>query len=133
MYMINKELLISGVVMLLLDMVYLSTIGKIFFSPLIKSLQRTDMKVNYGYAICCYLLMIFGLNYFIISQNKNTFDAFLLGIFVYGVFDTTNGAIFKKWNIKASIIDTLWGGFLFATVTYLTKKIKKKNQFYLIK
>ena len=125
MYMIIKELIISGVVMLLLDMVYLSTIGITFFSPLIKSLLGTDMKVNYGYAIGCYLLMIFGLNYFIISQNKSIKDAFILGVFVYGVFDTTNGAIFKTWNMKTALIDTLWGGFLFATVTYLTKKIKQ--------
>jgi len=127
MYMIIKEVIVSGVLMLLLDMVYLSTIGITFFSPLIKSLQGTDMKINYGYAIGCYLLMIFGLNYFIIRKNESITDAFVLGILVYGVFETTNGAIFKTWNVKTSLIDTLWGGFLFATVTYLTKKITRFN------
>ena len=71
--------------------------------------------------------MIFGLNYFIIRKNESITDAFVLGILVYGVFETTNGAIFKTWNVKTSLIDTLWGGFLFATVTYLTKKITRFN------
>jgi len=94
--MINKELFISAVVMLLLDMVYLSTLGKTFFSPLIKSIQGSDLKVNNYYALVCYVIMILGLNYFIISKNKSLLDAFFLGILVYGVFDTTSGAIFKN-------------------------------------
>ena len=124
--MINKELFISGVIMLLLDMVYLSSLGKTFFSPLVKSVQGSDLKVNIYYALACYLIMIFGLNYFIISKNKDIIDAFILGILVYGVFDTTSGAIFKNWSLKAALIDTIWGGLLFAFVTYLTKKISKK-------
>ena len=124
--MINKELFISAIIMLLLDMVYLSTLGKTFFSPLIKSIQGSDLKVNNYYALVCYVIMVLGLNYFIISKNKSLLDAFFLGILVYGVFDTTSGAIFKKWNIKAALIDTLWGGFLFVAVTFLTKNISNK-------
>tara|TARA_Y100000816_G_C26046114_1_gene548201 strand:- start:232 stop:609 length:378 start_codon:yes stop_codon:yes gene_type:complete len=124
--MLNKEFLISGVIMLLMDMIYLSSFGKKLFSPLIKSIQGSDLKVNIYYALACYLIMIFGLNYFIISKNKSISDAFILGILVYGVFDTTSGAIFKKWTFKAAITDTIWGGLLFASVTYLTKKISNK-------
>lgn len=112
--------------MLLLDLIYLSTFGGVFFSPLIKSIQGSELKVNMSYAVVCYVLMIFGLNYFIISKNKDITDAFILGILVYGVFDSTSGAIFKNWSLKASLIDTIWGGILFALVTYLTKKIKQK-------
>ena len=124
--MLNKEFLISGLIMLLLDMIYLSSFGKIFFSPLIKSIQGSELKVNFYYALVCYIIMILGLNYFIISKNKSITDAFILGILVYGVFDTTSGAIFKNWSIKASLIDTLWGGLLFASVTYITKKLTRK-------
>lgn len=124
--MINKELFISAIVMLLLDMVYLSTFGKIFFSPLVKSIQGSDLKVNNYYALACYVIMILGLNYFIISKNKSLLDAFFLGILVYGVFDTTSGAIFKNWKIIPSLIDTIWGGILFVTVTFITKNISKK-------
>jgi uncharacterized membrane protein len=44
-------------------------------------------------------------------------DAFILGIVIYGVYETTNYAIFDKWNIQALTLDTLWGGILFAITT----------------
>jgi uncharacterized membrane protein len=50
-------------------------------------------------------------------------DAFLLGLVIYGTFDFTNMALFKKWSLTTSIIDTLWGGTLFALSTYIIKKL----------
>ena len=47
-------------------------------------------------------------------------DAFLLGIVIYGVYESTNYAILKNWNIKAVALDTLWGGILFALTTKVT-------------
>jgi len=121
--MISKELLASGVVMLLLDSIYLSTVGNMYFSDLIKSIQGTKLSVNIYYAVACYIIMILGLNYFIISKKGNLIDAFFLGILVYGVFDTTSGAIFNKWKLTTALIDTLWGGLLFMIVTYITFKL----------
>ena len=114
------NILLSGIIMIILDSIYLSNIGKRVFSPLIKNIQGSDLTINIYYAILCYLFLVFGLNYFIISQNKSLIDAFLLGILIYGVFETTSGAIFKNWKLIPSIIDTLWGGILFISVTYLT-------------
>jgi uncharacterized membrane protein len=34
-------------------------------------------------------------------------------------------AIFKNYNLKTAIIDTLWGAILFYTVTVITYKIKR--------
>jgi uncharacterized membrane protein len=65
------------------------------------------------------------LNYFIISANKPAFDAFILGFCVYGIFDFTNMAIFKKYNLKTAISDTLWGAILFFIVTNITYSLKK--------
>jgi len=48
------------------------------------------------------------------------FDAFLLGVFVYGVYETTSLALLRKWRPTTVLIDTLWGGILFALTTYLT-------------
>ena len=60
---------------------------------------------------------------FIIKERKSPNDAFILGICIYGIFDFTNMAIFKKYEIIPSIIDTLWGGCLFYMVTLITYKI----------
>ena len=51
---------------------------------------------------------------------------FFLGLLIYSVFDLTTKAIFKNWEYKAVIIDSLWGGSLFAITTILTKKIIEK-------
>ena len=70
--------------------------------------------------------MVIGINYFILNQNKGYIDAFFLGLLIYSVFDLTTKAIFKNWEYKAVLIDSLWGGTLFALTTILTKKIIEK-------
>jgi uncharacterized membrane protein len=75
----------------------------------------------YG-AIACYIFLVLGLNYFILSANKSVMDAFILGIVIYGVFETTNIVLFKKWPIHIAVMDTLWGGILFALTTYIIKQ-----------
>jgi uncharacterized membrane protein len=74
--------------------------------------------------VLCYIFLIFGLNYFIIKSKRNAYDAFLLGILIYGVFETTNYALFKKWSIFTVILDTLWGGTLFAIVTFIINNLR---------
>ena len=60
------------------------------------------------------------------DNGKMHLDAFLLGLFIYGIFEFTSGAIFKKWNILPLFVDTLWGGFLYL-VTYIIYKLFYKN------
>ena len=45
--------------------------------------------------------------------------AFFLGVFVYGVYETTTLALLRNWNPLTSVIDTTWGGVLFALSAYL--------------
>jgi uncharacterized membrane protein len=59
---------------------------------------------------------------FIFNSNRGVKDAFLLGICVYGVYETTNYAILDKWSKTSVIIDTLWGGILFSGTTYIMQK-----------
>jgi uncharacterized membrane protein len=114
-----EKLIISGLSMLVLDSFYLRSIGKIYGEQVAK-VQRTAMNVKLEGALICYLIMILGLYYFILKDNKSIFDAFLLGIFVYGVYDATTYAIFKKWSPLIASIDALWGGVLFAMTTMIT-------------
>ena len=114
-----KQVLISAVAMLLLDALYLSTFSS-FFNKLITSIQGSPIKFEPIGAILCYLLLIGGLNYFIISRKKSLQEAFILGIVIYGVYETTNLTIIKNWNMKAVALDTLWGGILFALTTKIT-------------
>jgi uncharacterized membrane protein len=70
-------------------------------------------------------LLILGLYYFILKENKSLKDAFLLGIFVYGVYELVTITLLKDWKWKTVIIDTLWGGILFTTTVYITRNILK--------
>lgn len=110
---------VSGIIMLLLDFVYLSSLSKTY-SDQVAAIQRTVMSLKMEGAALCYLFLIFGLYYFILKDNKSPFDAFLLGLVIYGVYEATTYAIFKKWPLNLVIIDTLWGGTLFALTTLLT-------------
>ena len=114
-----KPILISAIVMLFLDYIYLSSFSN-FFNNLVRSIQGRTINFKTTGAIMCYILLIVGLNYFIIGKKKSIADAFLLGIVIYGVYEFTNYAILDKWNIKAVALDTLWGGILFALTTKAT-------------
>ena len=116
--MFNFLLLVSAIIFIVLDFVYLNLI-KGYFDNQIKMVQGSPIKINYLGAALCYILLIFGINYFIIKPRKSVSDAFLLGIIIYGVYETTNLALFKNWSILTVIIDTLWGGILFAATTYI--------------
>ena len=117
-----KQIIISAIAMLLLDFVYLSGFSK-FFNDLVTSIQGTKIKFNPVGAILCYILLIGGLNYFIIARRKSLQEAFILGIVIYGVYETTNLTILSKWSPKAVALDTLWGGILFVCARYLLKNV----------
>lgn len=116
------NLIITGIVLIILDSLYLTTFGG-FFNNMVQSIQGTKIKFKFMGAIICYLLIIYGLNYFIIDTKKSFKDAFILGIFVYGVYESTSYAILDKWNMKAVMLDTIWGGILFALTTTILYRI----------
>lgn len=118
-----NTILLSALLLVFIDSIYLYS-TKHLFEKHISIIQGSPLKVNMYGAVACYILLVLGLNYFILSANKSVMDAFILGIVIYGVFETTNLALFKKWPTYIAVIDTLWGGILFALTTYIIKQIK---------
>jgi len=118
MYTMNQlnRLLFSAAILLALDFIYLNMTKSTFETQVVK-IQRVVMKVKIIPAALCYLLLVIGLNYFILRTHRPVLEAFLLGFIIYGVFDTTNLAIFKKYDWKVALMDALWGGILFALTT----------------
>jgi hypothetical protein len=104
--------------MLALDFLYLS-INKTNFENQVISIQKVVMQVRYTPMILCYIFLIAGLGYFIFRPHRPVQDAFFLGVLIYGVFDLTNSAIFKKWSPYLAMMDILWGGILMATTTQI--------------
>jgi len=120
--MFNLKFIVSAIVFIFIDFIYLNFISN-YFSKQIKCIQKTPIKINLLATLFCYILLIFGINYFIIKPKRSIQDAFLLGLIIYGVFETTNMALFSKWSWFTVIIDTLWGGILFALTTFFISLI----------
>lgn len=118
MYMnfILKKIVLPAVILLALDFIYISANRTAFENQVIE-IQRVALKLRIWPAILCYIFLIFGLYYFILRTNRSVFEAFLFGLVIYGVYETTNYAMLKKWKLNIAIMDTLWGGTLMALTT----------------
>jgi len=110
-------------VFLFLDFLYLSLSSKYTKKAL------NIRKINYLALFLCYVFLLSGYYYFIALPNKSATYAFVLGFFIYGVYETTNWSIIQNWPVWLVIVDTLWGGILFYLTTiisrHFTKVIKK--------
>jgi uncharacterized membrane protein len=136
-----SDLIALAVIILALDAVFL-TLTKDMFARQVMLVQGMAMKVNIPSAAVCYILIVLGLYYFVLRhiilpnatsvaasiQTMRLGDgiraAFFLGILVYGVYETTTLAILRNWSPMTAVIDTTWGGTLFALSAYLFYKYK---------
>jgi len=124
--MFDFTLLISAIVFVTIDFFYLN-LNKSYFANQIKKIQNKPMTMNILGVLLCYIFLIFGINYFIIKPKRSVQDAFLLGLIIYGVYETTNLATFSNWSLFMVVMDTLWGGVLFALTTYIVSLVRITN------
>jgi len=118
------KLLITAIVFVIIDGIFL-TMMKPYFENQVIAVQGSALKANITATLLCYVFLIFGIYYFIIQPNKSVQDAFLFGIVVYAVYETTSRALLTKWKWTTVFIDTLWGGILFALTAWIMKKMVK--------
>jgi uncharacterized membrane protein len=111
-----------SIIILFLDALFILLSKDLFHNQILK-IQNSNLQLKYIGAILAYVFVIFILYWFIIKEKKNIKDAFILGICAYGIYEYTNFALLKNWDFKTTIIDTLWGGTLFALSTYIYNKI----------
>ena len=119
----NYIYLVSAIFILLYDSIYLK-LFKNYFAGQVKSIQNSPISLNISAVMLSYLFIIIGFNYFVLGYNMSLSDSFLLGIVIYGIYETTNWAIFKNWSVLSVIIDTLWGGCLFLLTNWTILFIK---------
>lgn len=119
-----QQLFFILLLILLLDFVYISFFRNDFVN-LFKNVQKSPLKINkFGFVIT-YMLLTFTVYYFGFVKQFTSKDMFILGVCVYGVYEFTNLTTFKNWEMKMTLLDTLWGGILFClthTITRMTLK-----------
>tara|TARA_B100001175_G_C19499286_1_gene637127 strand:+ start:52 stop:435 length:384 start_codon:yes stop_codon:yes gene_type:complete len=123
----SKNILISTVLFILIDSIYLKLVSPTF-NKVIKNIQGNNINLKLDGAVYAYICIVLVFNYFIIYKKGKLLDAFLLGFLTYGIFEGTNRALFSKWTINLILIDSLWGGILFSLVYIILKKIDSYNK-----
>ena len=118
--------IISSLTLLFLDFFWIKMYMGKKYEILINKIQNSKIKIKYIFAFFAYLLMLVGLNFFVIPKIRKTnklIDSikygFSFGVIVYGIYDMTCAAIFRDWDIKLALIDIIWGGFVFFISTYI--------------
>jgi len=119
-----KDIILLAVIFVLVDAGFLYLMSN-NFQNMVKKIQGSPLKMKLIPTVACYIVLVCSLYYFVIHKKGSYLDAFLLGFFIYAVYETTNMAIFKDWSISVGLIDLTWGGFLFLITTYLYKNSVK--------
>jgi uncharacterized membrane protein len=127
--MVVMDLILFSILLVVIDKIYLSWIY-VPISDMIKHIQGSPMTVNKKAVVIVYISLIGAWYMFIYKDMKkytasmNITRATLLGYFIYSTFDFTNLAILKDYSLNIALIDSLWGGILFATTTTVFMCIK---------
>jgi len=116
-----RGILLTFGLLLIIDGLYLFLM-KNKFNNVVQSIQFANLDLKIYAVILCYLCIATIIHYFIIFKKETIKVAAILGMLVYGVFNFINLALFNNWGVIKSLIDIIWGGILFATVTFLIKR-----------
>jgi len=116
------KLFVVLVSLLVLDAIYIGP-QMSSFKTLYKKIQGSPLVINPVGVVLCYVFLVAELYYFILSRKGSIMDAFLLGFFTYGVYNTTSYALLKDFPFRIVITDTIWGGVLFATTAFIYYKL----------
>ncbi len=123
------------VFLLVIDVIWVTS-NKPMYSTMVSMVQGASMKVNLYAGVVAYILMIMGLFFIVIPLMNNEVNKYqsmsyqgklmlalrfggLFGLIVYGIYNSTNLAIFKDYSVQTSLIDTLWGTFVYTITSYL--------------
>jgi len=125
--MINKiiyKLIIILFLLIIIDAIYLFLMNKQFSKMIIK-IQKKPIRMKWNLYFLFYLIYSVIFYYFIIREKKSISYAFLLGFSFIIIYELTNYIIFKNWSIWIVILDSLWGGCLFAIVLFIYNYLSK--------
>ena len=117
------QFILTAIILLAIDAVYLKFIGGPFYSHAVKKIQGKEITPRPYSVVIVYIIIITGLYYFIIGPNKSYKDGAFFGLAVYGVFDFTNHAILDNYSLPLAMMDTIWGMVLCGTTTFIMTKI----------
>jgi uncharacterized membrane protein len=119
---------IAAVIMIAIDMVWLTWLGRGFYMQEIGGLLLDTP--NLPAALAFYVLYSVGVVVIIIApalETQSVMRALIYGIIfglvAYGTYDLTNLAVMKGFTTKIALIDMAWGGLITGFTSAVTVKI----------
>jgi uncharacterized membrane protein len=113
---------VAAVALCLLDLVWLSSVGRDLYDERLGSLLAEDPNV--GAAVLFYALYVAGLIHFVLrpatSLTRALLDGGFFGLVAYATFDLTGLAVLRDFPAAVVVVDLVWGTFLTAAVSGLT-------------
>jgi uncharacterized membrane protein len=111
----TTRLLMAAVILVAVDFLYLS-FSSTFAKAMFERIQGSPMKLNYLAAAIVYLALAYLLTRPYVDSATTAFG---IGAATYAVYDFTNLATLKNYSVQFAIMDTLWGGTLFALAHFI--------------
>jgi uncharacterized membrane protein len=102
-------------VIFLIDIPWLWTVSG-WSGEMIRSIQGSALEMKILPAVVVYLALAF-----LATFPRSHLEAFLMGSSIYAVYDFTNLATLKKYQLPFAIADSIWGGVLFTIVHTLIR------------
>ena len=125
----NKNI-VATIVLLVLDVLWVTLYMRNAYKKQVQDIQGTQMKSRVYLGAIAYILMVVGLNMFVlpnIRKGHELIDSLkygaTFGLVVYGIYDMTAAAVFKDWDLKLATVDIIWGSFVFFISAYVGSKL----------
>lgn len=119
-----QEIALLAIIFLVFDYFYLSNVVGIF-DNVVKAIQGSGINFKILGAVGAYSAIVYQFYHFIVAKkDTKMIDAFVLGLTSYAIYDFTNYALFDKYPLDIGLMDTLWGGVLYAFVFWVFQSYK---------
>jgi uncharacterized membrane protein len=141
------------VLLIIIDYIWIGLLFSDHYRVLYSEIQNQELRIRFPSVLIVYLFLTLLIVVFVIpniekearfqiSLNQNNQNGELqtnqiikisakygglLGLAVYAVYNFTNHAVFEYYSLEATLIDTIWGGFLIFIVSACVYMITHKR------
>ena len=112
-------------IFLFYDTIMIQTFSLKMWQENVKKVSKQPLQINYLYALLSYICISIGI-YLISKKYEENYLGYgiLLGLAIYGTYNFTNLGIFKDYDIRTGLLDTVLGTISIILTLYTVKLIK---------
>lgn len=122
-----SQIFLTSIIVLFLDSIWIGLIANSMYKTNFVKTQRSPFKVKPLGAFISYILLISSIIYFGVLSSNPLLNGALIGLFIYGIYNSVNYATLSNYSLKVSIIDTLWGTLLSSVTALIVSQISNNT------